>query len=129
MPDLALNPDGTLAFPLRILDGPELVVQRVRIRLNTFRGEWLLNERAGIPWIEWISEPPGLTVIQALLLERIASTRGVARVEEFAVTQAPGSETYTITGNLVLETEDPAIAIEAELDPVQGAVRVVSATS
>lgn len=127
MPDLALNSDGTLAFPMRIISGPDLVVQRVRLRLNTFQGEWLLDARQGIPWIEWISEPPGLAVIEAFLLRRIASTQGILRVEEFSVTQ--NDETLVVTGRLILDSDDPAISLEAELDPVLGAVRVVSATS
>lgn len=60
MKNLKLNNDGDLELDglknLKMVDGIEEVRQRTRITLGTNQGEWFLNLRYGIPWIEMLSE-------------------------------------------------------------------------
>ena len=130
MADFALDDDLDLLIPMRLIDGAELVIQRVRIRLSTFRGEWLLDEREGIPYHDWIEQTPApIAQIEAVLLDAIGTTPGVRRVDGFAVVLDSTSATFSATGTIVLDSEDPDTSIEVSVSPIRGAIRVRSVTN
>jgi hypothetical protein len=49
--DLALGRDGRMFLRSEL---KELVDQRIRVRLQFFKGEWFLNLDAGTPWFQHI---------------------------------------------------------------------------
>lgn len=129
MADIALNEDLTLALPMRLIDGVELVVQRLRVALNTHRGEWLLDETVGIPYRDWAQVSPVPTrAVEARLRDVILGTPGVLRLDDFSVTFSSATETFTAVGTVVVDTDDPNTPIQVSLDPIRGAVRVRSST-
>lgn len=129
MADLALDDDLQLVIPMRLIDGPELVIQRMRIRLATHLGEWLLDELVGLPYIDWADAvPPPLLDIETRILDTLARTPGVLRIEDFDVTLSD-SGTYSILGTVLLETTTPDVGVQLSVDVVRGVVRVRSVTN
>jgi hypothetical protein len=49
--DFLLGPSGDLVLPLRFARGMQAVAQRVRIRLQMFRGEWFLDLDKGVAYL------------------------------------------------------------------------------
>lgn len=80
--DLAISPlTNDLEIPVRLLSGIDSLVQRIWIRLRFWLGEWFLDERLGVPWLQQIlvkgADP---RVIRAMLTKVVMSTPGVSRV-------------------------------------------------
>lgn len=77
--DLALNSKGRMFLrPDNDLKG--LVDQRIRVRLQFFKGEWFLNTGAGTPWFQHIIGQKGVpdqtiraVLSQVLLVEGVNS--------------------------------------------------------
>lgn len=72
------------SFDLVLVDGLDLIRQRLKQRLLTVRGEWFLNEEIGLPWFAEINAkgtPEGR--IRALLIEEITETEGVLSLDRF----------------------------------------------
>lgn len=69
---------------LKVVTGREEVAQRLRYRLNTHVGEWVLNVELGVPWREEIlKKAPDLQVVGGLLRTLIVETPGVDRILRF----------------------------------------------
>jgi hypothetical protein len=47
---LAVGTDGELEMPLRFVSGVEAVNVGLRVRCQLFRGEWFLDQAAGVPY-------------------------------------------------------------------------------
>ena len=64
MKSLKVNDQGDIEFNnlhnLKMVEGLEEVKQRNKLRIGTNQGEWFLNLRFGIPWLEMLrnQEPP-----------------------------------------------------------------------
>lgn len=85
--DLALDlTTWDLELPPRLVEGDEMIAQRIAIRLKFWLGEWFLDTRQGVPYIERVLvAAPDLAVIRALFMRVIKSTPGVARVEDLTL--------------------------------------------
>lgn len=130
MADLALDDDLQLVIPMRLIDGPELILQRVRVRLATHAGEWLLDTNAGLPYADWQGATPApIREMETLILETILRVPGIARLENFAVVLDEATGAFSITGTIIYVTEDPAAPILVSVNPISGAVRVRSVTN
>ena len=93
--------------PNKKVEGSDAILQRVYIRLKTHTGEWLLNENAGLPWVEWFQEKPTpIDEIKSYLFIELNQTPGVERVDTVSLEkeQAEINATFILT----LETEDTA---------------------
>lgn len=88
--DLKLDDDGDLALEnddLVLLDGVDAIVQDVAVRLRTFKGEWFLDQRIGIPYLQQIlGQKPRLMAIKAIYRAAILTTPGVTGVDDLQVT-------------------------------------------
>lgn len=130
MADLALDDDLNLAIPMRLIDGPELILQRIRVRLATHAGEWLLDTNAGLPYSDWQGATPAPTrEMEARILETILRVPGVTRLENFAIELNEDTGSFSITGTIIYATADPASPILVTVSPVSGAVRVRAVTN
>lgn len=72
---------GDLPGFTSFVTGADAVVQRIKFRILTHRGEWFADPRVGLPWMEWVRRKPlPLPIIHATVREEIARTPGVTRI-------------------------------------------------
>jgi hypothetical protein len=106
--------DGDLTPRGRLVTGDDETLQRVRLRLDLFLGEWVLDQTEGLPWLAWLSSKASLRVeeIGAVLRSTTESTPGINRVLSWS-----GSYDYTTraigyTGSFLL---DSGVTVEGEV--------------
>lgn len=89
---------GDLAQPLAIVRGVDAVIQRLCIRLAFFRGEWFLDQREGVPYLQSVFvKNPDLPLIEALFRRVARTTPGVTRVVSYAAALDTRTRRYTAT--------------------------------
>lgn len=127
MTDVLLTPDGDIYRSTRLATGIDLVKQRLQIRLNTFRGEWILDFAQGIPYFE-IGEtlPFAVGEVRDLFIREISTTEGVASLSSVSATYDNPTQTFRLTANVAIEVPgtDP---VTGQLDitlPNRDAARV-----
>lgn len=82
MKTLAFNATGDLDFPIRLADGTEAVLQKIRARLRFFLGEWFLDRRLGVPYYTKILvKNPNLALVSSIFRRVIRGTPGVHSVK------------------------------------------------
>lgn len=93
--DLALSADGTqVLFTEATVDTIE---QRIRTRLQTFRGEWYLNEDIGVPYFDEVFvKNPDTSRIRALLMAELSKVPGVSEIVSFDTSFNPGERTFSV---------------------------------
>jgi len=103
--DIALDPaTGDLPTVSRFITGAELVVQRARIRLATFFGEWILDQFVGLPYLAWRAQkPPDLSGQAAVIIAELQATPGILRVSELSSSFNAETRTVTHAGTCVVQ--------------------------
>ena len=91
MTDILLNRQShdleLSGYDLQLVDGVDLIRQRIKQRLLTILGEWFLDIDIGLPWFDQILGKGGdEEQITALLVQNISETEGVDAVVEFDLT-------------------------------------------
>lgn len=82
--DILLDEDGDLPKITRHTRGWQAVAQRVRFRLSTFQGEWLLDTAVGLPYLRWRGQKiVNLGEIGAVIQAEVLATPGVIRLVSF----------------------------------------------
>lgn len=106
--DVGLDPlTGDLPEFTRHITGADLVKQRIRARLLTFLGEWLLDRFAGIPYVDWrMLKDPDLDAIGAFIQAEILDVVGVLRIDEFAISLTISTRTVAITARVIVDDEN-----------------------
>jgi hypothetical protein len=85
--NLRLDQYGDLAFTdgnIALATGIEEVAQKLKVRYSFFLGEWYLDKRLGVPWIQSIfvkGTPENL--IRSKLMRVALRCPGVSSVEDF----------------------------------------------
>lgn len=82
MSDARIAPGGLLDTSPRYVQGPELTAQRIAVRLQTFKGEWILDPDAGMDYagiLENMQQNQLSAFVDAAVFE-IQNTPGVASV-------------------------------------------------
>ncbi len=98
MADLLLDNDGDFdltAFQMTVVRGVDAIAQRLLIRLRTVRGEYFLDRTRGVPYYEDVFGKENLRNRQALnavFVDAILSTPGVAKLPEFELNISPERE-------------------------------------
>jgi hypothetical protein len=74
-----------IATPFRWLLGAEAIVQRIRVRLRFWKGEWFLDQRLGTPYLERIlaQKEEQIPDIDAIFSKVVRTTPGVLSVAFF----------------------------------------------
>lgn len=89
--DLALDDDGDLALRVDaygikhayLVEGVDAIVQRYRVRLKFFLGEWFLDRNQGMPYVEKIlTHNPDRVLIRSLFRRALLSVPGTKDVRE-----------------------------------------------
>lgn len=66
-----------------LIDNAERVAQQILITLRFWLGEWFLDVKEGIPYLEYVLvKSPNLLHIRQIFTEAIEKVEGVQRVEE-----------------------------------------------
>lgn len=101
MKDLALNPlthdldfsSGDLYF----VDGDDYLVQKLRVRLQFLKGEWFLDQRVGIPYLqELLKKNPDPAIVRSVFRQAILSAPGIASLENFEMTYTSATRTLNL---------------------------------
>lgn len=101
--DLALV-NGDLPHVLKLVSGPELVVQRAARRLQRHLGEWFLDTSIGLPWVEWMQQkPPRVNEIGAKIRREVEAIPDVIRVTALTVTHTRETQALAINGEAEVE--------------------------
>lgn len=107
---LQLDDDGDIPVFTRHVEGIEATAQKVRTRLLTHPGEWVLDKTVGLPFLSWLSvKDPPVGQIAAQVQAEIEDIDSVIRVEDMLAVFDPATEQITITGNVF--TEDGQLAV------------------
>jgi hypothetical protein len=83
--ELAIDPvTGDLAMPPYIVKGADAVVQKMRQRFRMFKGEWFLDLRLGVPYLQSIFiKNPSQVLINTIFTKVLTGTPGVSSVASF----------------------------------------------
>lgn len=113
---LALDPvTWDLVLPVRILQGPDAVIQKIKQRFRFFKGEWFLDQRLGIPFLQTVFvKAPSLILISAIFQQVLLGTPGVASVTSFSATL--DGQTRTLTADFVAVLVD-GTTVTAQAEP------------
>lgn len=104
--DVGFDENGDLPAFTRHITGADLVEQRIQVRLGTFLGEWILDQHAGLPFVDWrASKPPDVDSINAVIQTEIEDTPGVLRVDELVTTFDASSHTVSTVGRVIVDDE------------------------
>lgn len=91
----------------------EDAIQRLRMRLRRFAGEWFLDTQLGIPYRrDILVKNPDLQVVKSVLVKELLSDSAVDAVSEFALEQDPGTRHLSVRFTVVLTS---AVSIETAL--------------
>lgn len=103
----ALNGSGDLDFSngrLQLVGGQDAIVQRLKIRLKTFKGEWYLDRRIGVPYRESILvKNSRRAVLTSIFRKVIRTTEGVKSIERLDLDF--NNETRVLSGDFKGTTE------------------------
>lgn len=104
---------GDLAFPIRVLRGPEAVVQKIRCRFLMYSGEWFLDQRLGVPYYRDIliknADP---LVISSVFKAVLLSVPGVKSVDSFTAILDKATRVLSVDFNATLYDGSVITAID-----------------
>lgn len=88
--ELALDENGDLEIPIRVLKGAPAVAQRIAVRFRWFLGEWFLDQRQGVPYFrDILIKAADPIVISYVFRQVLVTTPGVKSVISFSATLDP----------------------------------------
>ena len=112
--DIGLSEDGDLRDFNRLVSGRDLTAQRIRVRLRTHLGDWLLDASQGLPWATWMSTKPApILEMEATVRLTIAGTPGVRQILEFS--SSLDDRTMTVTATV--DTDDGQLDVSTRAAP------------
>lgn len=105
--DILLGDDGDLPAVPAHGSGDDVVLQRLRLRLQLIRGDWILDAQAGVPYLQWFGGGTKLTSVAdvgAYLRSVIETTPGVQRVMEWVGTFDAAAERMSFRCSILLSS-------------------------
>lgn len=100
MSDLAQNQAGDLVFTNNVLtfvEGADEVVQRLRQRLRTFKGEDFMDIDKGVNYFgDVMIKNPDPTLVELTIKKEIVATPGVIKITSFNLDVDPSTRTFTL---------------------------------
>lgn len=108
MYDIALNSNShdvvIAGGDVLVIDDKVRIAQQAKIRLLRWRGEWFLNTRDGLPYMEHILvKNPNLLHVRELLHDELRTIEGVKRVSKLMLSMDRQNRVLTV--NFALETD------------------------
>ena len=113
---LAIDPvSGDLPEKPFIARGADAVVQKIRSRFRFFKGEWFLDTRLGVPYLQSVFiKRPNQALITSIFSKVLTDTPGVNRVVRFSSSWDRDTRTLTTDFEAVL---DDGTIIRATSEP------------
>ena len=111
--DLYIDPTtGDLDFSdqLRMTEtGGEAIAQKVKIRLNTFFKEWILNTDQGTKWFEVIlTKGVSPEAVNQEINKRVLGTKGVRAMENYVADFDRRNRTFSCSFDIITDFDDVA---------------------
>lgn len=114
--DIVLNSDGDLPRITRHSKGSSVILQRVKFRLSTFLGEWVLDTEVGLPFHTWLQQkPPDTEAIGARIRSEILDTPGVSAITRFEAEFL--EDELRLVFRVALTVEESETAYDLEIYP------------
>lgn len=86
---------------LLLIDDKERIAQQAKIRLLTWRNEWFLDGRKGVPYMERVMvKNPNLRHIRQLFIEQLQGIEGVNRIVSLLLSLNAKARMLTVTFEL-----------------------------
>lgn len=83
------------------VSGNDQIAQRIKTLLQTFMGEFFLDQNFGIPWVQTIfQKPANQAVFDSIIKRAILSVQGVKLIASFDSVISAG-RTYTINTTIL----------------------------
>jgi len=96
-------------------DYSRMILQRIKCRLLSWRGDWYLDQRQGTPWREQVMiKAPSISTIRRVVREVVLGTPGVERISSLDIELDSQSRTATI--EIVVVADTGTIITTAQLD-------------
>lgn len=98
-------------FNLRLTTGnTEALAQKIEARLLLFRGEWFLDQSAGVPYVQRILGKTQVDIadVNGIFRSTILETEGVAEIVSFTTDYGNAARTYSITFEVRVESGETA---------------------
>lgn len=119
--DLLLGRDGDIVFVNgtcpTTYTAPEVVRQRLQIRLKTFLGEWFFDTSYGVPYFQRIfGKQKSKTTVDNIIREQILLENGVLEIREFKSSWDKATRTFSLVFSVkTAEGEASAIPVDITL--------------
>lgn len=103
-------------FDLDFVSGTEALAQRLAAKLRLFRGEWFLNQRAGVPWFRDVlgNKQPRGEVVRAAIRQPILSDPEVDSIQRLDVEYDGETRALSVRAR-ILSTSGEEVDIDAGL--------------
>jgi hypothetical protein len=84
--DMLFHPVLNNKYSLWFIEGADRVAQQIKINLLSLLGEWFLDNRYGVPYLEEILvKNPHIASVETILRNHISSVPNVIRIEYFGM--------------------------------------------
>lgn len=104
---------GDLPPSFRFATSIELILQRAKIRLETFLGEWLLDQTKGLPYLQWRRfKIPPLSEVLNFTRRELSTIPGVLRTSDPAIEIVEGVIQVSMT---LAVPDDDSIRVRIDL--------------
>jgi hypothetical protein len=105
---LLLDADNNLVVTAgrpELASDTDAIAQAIRLRLQMLKGEWYLDESAGLPYFqEILVKNPNTAQIRKVIAERIEGTLGVSALESLDLVFDRTARTLTVTFKVSTDT-------------------------
>jgi hypothetical protein len=100
--DLIIDEQG-----IRFISGIPAVAQLIGIALRLFRGEWFMNEEAGVPWFQDIlGQKYDEAMLRRRLSDEILTLPPVQSISLLSIARDAAARTVTVSGEVVVAFDD-----------------------
>ncbi len=106
--DLSLDDNWDLvtdATDLLLVDAAEAIGQHLAQRLKTFAGEWFLDLRVGVPYLQQVLvKNPDPVVLDSIFKSEIINTPGIVELRQFDLRMDAAARQLQLSFKAVIDT-------------------------
>jgi hypothetical protein len=101
-------------YEIWLIDSADKVAQQIKINLLSLLGEWFLDDRYGVPYLEEILiKNPRMSSVETILRNHISSVPNVLRITSFG-----------LGWNRQMRTLSVEFACDTDLGPIEESVKL-----